>query len=64
MNAVDENITDAERESIMRAEGPTMKRILGYLTVSPRQMTPNDPVIIKILAAWDSVSTHDSVFDR
>lgn len=64
MNAVDENITDAERRSHMNAQGPTMKHILQHLSFSPRQLIPNDPAIFKILAAQDCVANHDSTFDR
>lgn len=64
MNAVDENMTEAEERSNMNAKGPTMKRILQYLSPPVRQLTPNDPIIFKILSARDSVANHDSTFDR
>ncbi|KAL2293460.1 hypothetical protein FJTKL_05361 [Diaporthe vaccinii] len=57
MNAVDENITDAEICAHMNTQDPTMKRILQYLSFSPRQPIPNDPIIFKILAARGCVRT-------
>lgn len=64
MNAVDENFTDAERFSYMNQQGPTMKRILQYLSFTPKALIPNDPIIFKLLAARDCVASHDSTFDR
>lgn len=64
MNAVDENITDAEICAHMNTQDPTMKRILQYLSFSPRQPIPNDPIIFKILAARGCVTNYDSTFDR
>lgn len=64
MNAVDENISDAEIRAHTNAQGPTMKRILQYLSFSPRQLIPNDPILFKILAARGCVANYDSTFDR
>lgn len=64
MNGVDENLTDLERFSGMIPGGATWMRTLRYLSLTNRQLEPNDPVIFKILAAQDCLANHDVVFSR
>lgn len=65
MNAVDEiKFFDAENNSHMSAQDPTMKRVLEYLSASPTALTPISPFVFKVLSARDGVTSHDSTFNR
>ncbi|KAJ0336226.1 hypothetical protein KNSL1_013354 [Colletotrichum chrysophilum] len=64
MNAVDENATEMERLTDMKADGMVMKRIHKYLSPSGRPLNYYDTTIFKIMAARDCVPTYDHVFDR
>ncbi|KAI8274115.1 hypothetical protein K4K60_010030 [Colletotrichum sp. SAR11_57] len=63
MNAVDENATEMERLTDMKADGMVMKRIHKYLSLSGRPLNYYDTTIFKIMAARDCVPTYDHVFD-
>ncbi|KAK3324964.1 hypothetical protein B0H66DRAFT_511247 [Apodospora peruviana] len=66
MNAVDECLTDSEKNSLMDPGGPTMDRLFKYLP--PQQWrgppTKNSPDSIKFVYANDLVATYEKVFDR
>ncbi|KAH9225123.1 hypothetical protein K456DRAFT_1776129 [Colletotrichum gloeosporioides 23] len=64
MNAVDENATEMERLTDMKADGLVMKRIYKYLSPSGRPLNYYDTTIFKVMAAQDCVPTYDQVFDR
>ncbi|KAK4237717.1 hypothetical protein C8A03DRAFT_44438 [Achaetomium macrosporum] len=64
MNAVDENMTDADRIADMARHSPATKRLLKYLPLKGMPNSQSDPELIKFIFARDSVATHDHIFDR
>ncbi|KAK2758932.1 hypothetical protein CKAH01_16760 [Colletotrichum kahawae] len=64
MNAVEENATEMERLTDIKADSTVMKRIYKYLSPSGRPLNYYDTTIFKIMAARDCVPTYDHVFDR
>lgn len=65
MNAVAENVTEAEKLAEMKSDNTVTKRVYEYLSVNGNPRTRYDTtIIIKILAARDCVATYDHIFDR
>lgn len=65
MNAVDETrFLDGEEDSPLSTQDLTSKRVRAYVSASLPALTPNSPIIFKVMSARDRVKCHDSTFDR